>query len=286
MNNRNLKRQDAFQFQFNGYSFAIHSRFIKVESMSQTVIELENVTIELGGDTILKDVSMKVFEHETIVLIGPSGGGKTVLIKTMAGLYEPSNGFVRCYGHDWKSLSLIGRHDLAQKVGMQFQKSALFDDLTSFENVAYPLREHFNLPESEIEHRVMSCLKSVNLEKTRDQYAHELSGGMRLRLGVARAIALKPEILFLDDPTAGLDPVYSDEMASLILNLKKEISATLIVVTHDMSRAYQFAGRIFLVANQDVLETGSVEQTANHPDPRVQQFIHGRIQGPLSLKNI
>jgi phospholipid/cholesterol/gamma-HCH transport system ATP-binding protein len=254
--------------------------------MNTPVLELENVTIELGYEVILENINLKVQEHETIVLIGPSGGGKTVLLKTMAGLFEPTTGHVRCYGQDWNSLSVVGRHDLARKVGVQFQKGALFDDLNAFDNVAYPLREHLKLSEEQVTERVNECLKAVNLEKAGHLQAHEMSGGMRLRLGVARAIALKPEILFLDDPTAGLDPLYSDEMAELILKLKSGINATLIIVTHDLARAYQFAGRIFLVANKSAFETGSAEQTKNHPDPKVQQFIHGRASGPLSLKEV
>ncbi|MFN8847583.1 MAG: ABC transporter ATP-binding protein [Bdellovibrionales bacterium] len=250
--------------------------------MENPIIELKSVTVELGEEVILKDVNLRVYPNETIVLIGPSGGGKTVLLKTMAGLFEPVQGEVFCYGHKWADLSLQGRHDLARHVGVQFQKGALFDDMNAFDNVAYPLREHTQLSEEEIKTRVMDCLKAVRLDKAADLEPHEMSGGMRLRLGVARAIALKPEILFMDDPTAGLDPVNSDEVAQVILDLKEQISATLIVVTHDMMRAYQFAGRIFLVAQTAVLETGSAEETEKHTDLRVQQFLHGWQKGPLT----
>lgn len=251
--------------------------------MADPVIELKNVTVELGEEVILKEINLQVFPMETIVLIGPSGGGKTVLLKTMAGLFEPKQGTVSCYGVKWSDLSLAGRHDLARHVGVQFQKGALFDDMSAFENVAYPLREHTKMTEGEVSLRVMECLKAVRLEKAAELEAHEMSGGMRLRLGIARAIALKPEILFMDDPTAGLDPVNSDEIAQMIIDLKKQISATLIVVTHDISRAYQFAGRIFLVAQQQVIETGSAEETQKHTDPRVQQFLHGWQKGPLTM---
>lgn len=250
--------------------------------MSKVILEAQNATIELGGEVILDRINLSILEHDTIVLIGPSGSGKTVLLKALAGLYETSQGSITCYGHEWKNLSVVGRHDLAQKVGMQFQKAALFDELNTFENVAYPLREHFKLPEDEIQEKVQASLRAVNLENAQQLYSHELSGGMRLRLGVARAIVMRPEILFMDDPTAGLDPISSDEMADLILRLKKEIGATLVVVTHDILRAYQFAGRIFLVADKGILETGSADQTKAHPDARVQQFINGRLHGPLS----
>lgn len=250
--------------------------------MERAIIELDKVTIQFDEEIILNQVSLKIFKDDTIVIIGPSGGGKSVLLKTMAGVYAPSEGRVTCYGHEWQHLSMTEKHDVAKHIGVQFQKSALFDNLTAFENVAFPLREHTSMNESDIEKRVMECLTSVGLEKARNLATYEMSGGMQQRLGIARAISLKPEILFLDDPTAGLDPVNSDNMAELILNLKKDVGSTLIVATHDIARAYQFAGRIFLVANKSVIETGSASETQNHSDPRVQQFIHGWQSGPLT----
>lgn len=263
---------------FNSYLYQPCYNFF----MNDPVIELSNVMVQFDSEVVLDHVNLQVFKDDTIVIIGPSGGGKSVLIKTMAGIFLPTQGTVSCYGHEWKKLSMTEKHNVAKQIGVQFQKSALFDDLTAFENVAFPLREHTTLNEDDIEKRVMECLESVGLEKARNLIPHEMSGGMRQRLGIARAIALKPEILFLDDPTAGLDPVNSDNMADLILNLKKEVGATLIVATHDIARAYQFAGRIFLVAKKTVLETGSAEETLASKDPRVQQFIHGRLEGPLT----
>lgn len=251
--------------------------------MDSPVLELQNVTVQFDDKPILENVSLKVFPGETIVLVGQSGAGKTVLLKTMAGVYEPIRGKVLCHGHSWSSLDVIGKHELAKTVGMQFQKSALFDDLTAFENVAFPMREHGENSEEHIKQKVTASLKSLNLEKASHLYPHEMSGGMRQRLGIARAIVLKPEILFMDDPTAGLDPLNSDQTAELILNLKQQIGCTLIIITHDMLRAYQMAGRIILVADRTIIEAGSAEQTQNHSDPRVQQFIHGLLTGPLKL---
>jgi phospholipid/cholesterol/gamma-HCH transport system ATP-binding protein len=175
----------------------------------------------------------------------------------------------------------MGKHELLAKVGMQFQKTALFDEINAFENVAYPLREHTQLSEEQIKVRVLDCLNKVDLTKAQSMNVHELSGGMKLRLSIARAIATRPEILFLDDPTAGLDPINADNMVELILSIKKEFGSTLIVATHDLNIAYQLAGRIFLIANKEVLETGGAHATQNHPDPRVQQFVKHRLQGPL-----
>ena len=246
------------------------------------IIEVKDVTIELGGDVILHDVNLEIFEGDSVVFIGPSGGGKTVLLKALAGLYEPSKGFVKCRDQKWSDMSILKKHDFARILGMQFQKGALFDDLNTIDNVKYALREHTQLSETEIETRALECLRKVNLEKAQQLQPHELSGGMRLRLGVARSLALNPQIIFMDDPTAGLDPVSSDEMAKLILDIKTQMKATLVIVTHDIMRAYQFAGRIFLVADKTILECGTADQTRNHQDPRIQQFIHGWVKGPLT----
>ncbi|MGZ5278419.1 MAG: ABC transporter ATP-binding protein [Pseudobdellovibrionaceae bacterium] len=250
--------------------------------MAEALIELVDVTIALGGEIILQDVNIKIYPKETIVLIGLSGSGKTVLLKTLAGLYNPLKGEIRIYGQNWPELSVSQKHDLASHVGVQFQKGALFDELDGFANVAYPLREHTKLTEEEIKTRVLECLRAVDLEKAQHLQVHEMSGGMRQRLGIARAIALKPDILFMDDPTAGLDPINSDNMADMILKLKNDLDTTLIVVTHDLMRAFQFAGRIFFVGTHHVLETGSAEQTQKHPDPRVQQYLQGKLTGPLT----
>lgn len=246
------------------------------------IIQLVDVTVELGGDTILKNINLSVLRGDTMVIIGPSGSGKSVLIKTMAGVIAPKIGHVYCEGEDWQNLQSEEKRKLAQHIGVQFQQNALFDSMNTFDNVAFPLREHFpNLSEKEVAQQVQACLESVDLWSARNLLPHELSGGMQHRLGVARAIALNPNIVFYDDPTAGLDPINSDKMVELIMSLKKRHNSTLVVVTHDISRAYQMAGRIFLVANREVLETGSAEKTKNHPDPRVQQFIKGEMQGPL-----
>jgi phospholipid/cholesterol/gamma-HCH transport system ATP-binding protein len=252
------------------------------DKMKKPLIEAKNVSVILNYELILQNVNLEVFKGDTIVLIGPSGSGKTVLLKTLAGIYPPAEGYVKCHDLKWADMSLQVRHDFAKVLGMQFQKGALFDDLSTIDNLKYVLREHTTLSEPEIETRSLECLRMVNLEHARNLAPHELSGGMKLRLGVARALVLRPEIIFLDDPTAGLDPVSSDEMAKLILDIKQQIQATMVIVTHDISRAYQFAGRIFLVAGKTLFETGSASQTQNNSDPRIQQFLHGWIKGPLT----
>ena len=248
----------------------------------QHILKLDKVTVELGGDIILNEISMNVLPQETIVLVGPSGGGKTVLLKTLAGIIAPKSGHVFCEGEDWQNLQTEDKRRLAREVGVQFQKSGLFDSMSTFDNVAFPLREHFpDMPASEVEERVRTCLTDVDLWEARRLQPFELSGGMQLRLGVARALAMEPKIIFYDDPTAGLDPVNTDKMLKLIIELKEKNESTLIVTTHSMDIAYHLAGRIFLVCNQEIIECGGAEETKKHPEPRVQQFIHGRLEGPL-----
>jgi phospholipid/cholesterol/gamma-HCH transport system ATP-binding protein len=266
-----------------------HSSFSegKTQQDRLPILELQNVTIELGRQTILKNISLKVFPGDTLVIIGPSGGGKTVLLKTLAGLFLPISGRSLCMGVAWADRDQNSKHELASKIGMQFQRSALFDELTAFENIDFVLKEHTTLDTEARKARIHECLKAVGLDKYQDYREHQLSGGMKQRVGIARSIAVEPAILFMDDPTAGLDPINADDVANLILELKNRISATLVVVTHDISRAFQFAsesGRIVLVAEKGLLETGAASQTLNSKDPLVQQFIHGSLSGPLKLE--
>lgn len=248
-----------------------------------SVIELKNVTVGFGEENILENVNLDLLQGETLVIIGPSGAGKTVLLKTMAGVYDPKMGQVLCEGSDWKNLPSEKRRAMAQHIGVQFQKNALFDSISAFENVAFPLREYDVLDEAEINKRVQKCLEDVNLWKFKDMMPHELSGGMRQRVSIARAMATNPSIIFFDDPTAGLDPINAEKMADLMIELKNKNKATMVVVTHDISVALYLAGRIVMVVDKQVIETGSADQTIKSTDPRVQQFIHGRLKGPIKM---
>nr|BFD62080.1 ABC transporter ATP-binding protein [Bdellovibrio sp. HM001] len=249
--------------------------------MNHPAIKLDHVTIVLGGEVVLSDVSLEVERGETLVIIGPSGAGKTVLLKTMAGIYKPQHGHVYCEGEDWQDLQSEEKIRLARKIGMQFQKSALFDSMNAYENVAFPLREHTSMTEDEIEVRVRECLADVGLSQAQNMMPHELSGGMKQRLGIARSLALHPEIIFYDDPTAGLDPINTDILLDLILNLKREHGSTIIMVTHSLVCAYKMADRIVLVGNKQVIMAGTPEQTRQSSHPLVHQFVEGIMEGPL-----
>lgn len=249
--------------------------------MDHPAIKLDHVTIELGGEVVLNNVSLEVHHGETLVIVGPSGAGKTVLLKTMAGIYKPLKGHVYCEGEDWQDLQSEEKIRLARKIGMQFQKSALFDSMTAFENVAFPLREHTSMNEQDIEARVRECLAEVGLSQAQNMMPHELSGGMKQRLGIARSLALHPEIIFYDDPTAGLDPINTDILLDLILNLKKEHASTIIMVTHSLLCAYKMADRIVLVGNKQVIVAGTADEAQHSSHPLVRQFVEGIMEGPL-----
>ncbi|MCB0342010.1 MAG: ATP-binding cassette domain-containing protein [Pseudobdellovibrionaceae bacterium] len=250
--------------------------------MTTPVIELQNVTIELGGQIILEDISLQVMPGECLVVVGPSGQGKTVLLKTIVGIYKPKTGRVFINGQDLNSFTQREKRELARRVGMLFQQNALFDSLTAVENVAFPIREHTTMSDVDVVFKSAYFLKAVGLEDSAFKYPHELSGGMQRRLGIARALALDPDIVLYDDPTAGQDPIRSDNMAQLILKLKQSNNGTIVVVTNDMFVAYEMADRIIMVTQRQIIDTGTVEQTKSCPEPRVQQFINGQLTGPLT----
>ncbi len=245
------------------------------------LIELHNVTVSFGKETILKNVNLSVEAGENLCIVGPSGHGKSVLLKTIAGLIDPTEGEVRIEGKSWTSLRGADRFLTLKKFGMLFQKNALFDSLKVGENIAFPLRETTDLPETEIQTKVTSFLHAVGISHAVDLFPDEISGGMQKRLGIARALALNPEIILYDDPTAGLDPITSRKIIDLIIQLQKENNSTVVAITNDMNRAYQMANRIIMTIQKEVLNLGTVEQAKNNNDPRVHQFLRGSSQGPL-----
>lgn len=252
--------------------------------MAAAEIELRDVGISFDGRPLLSNVNLSIAKGESFVLIGPSGEGKTVLLKLMAGLLVPTEGQVLIEGNDLRSLKGKNRNVLMRKIGMLFQKNALFDSLTCSENIAFPLRETTDLSEVRIGEKIDFFLEAVGIAHAKELYPDEISGGMQKRLGIARALALAPEIVFYDDPTAGLDPITSRKIVELILKLKEENESTVVTITNDMSRAYQLADRLGMVVDGRLIVTGPVAATKTFPDERVQQFISGSLKGPLMKK--
>lgn len=245
-------------------------------------MKLQEVEVAFGPLVVLQDVSIAVTKGEALVLMGPSGQGKTTLLKVMAGLITPRKGKVFVNEQDWSTLSDTESFEALTKLGMLFQKNALFDSFTCGENIAFPLRETTALSSHEINEKVDFFLDAVGISHAKNLYPDEISGGMQKRLGIARALALSPEIIFYDDPTAGLDPITSRKIIELIKHLQRENGSTVVAITNDVNRAYQMADRMAFVMDHRVIVTGSPEETQKHTDPRVQQFIRGDLRGPLT----
>lgn len=250
--------------------------------MKPKVMEARRVSVSFEDVTVLQNVDLEVLEGECFVLVGPSGQGKTTMLKTLAGLIDPQDGEVIIQNKNWKDIDGSERLELLKKVGMLFQKNALFDSFTCGDNIAFPLRETTSLSSSEIEQKVETYLEAVGIPHAKNLYPDEISGGMQKRLGIARALALRPSIIFYDDPTAGLDPITSRKIIDLILQLRAEDRSTVVAVTNDMNRAFQLADRIGMLVDGELIITGTPEETKRHQDPRVHQFIRGQLEGPLT----
>jgi phospholipid/cholesterol/gamma-HCH transport system ATP-binding protein len=251
------------------------------------MIELTQITHRFDEEKILlNDVNLAMRRGESFVLVGPSGHGKSTLLKMMGGLIEPQRGEIKIEGVNLYNCSHDERVRVMNKIGMLFQKNALFDSLTVGENLAFPLREATSLREDEIQIKVKKYLSDVELLHAIDLFPDEISGGMQKRVGIARALILDPEIIFYDDPTAGLDPITSRLIVDLILKLNKQLHATTVSITNDMNRAFQMADRIAVLMDQKMVITGSVEETKNFKDKHIQNFINGVFEGDSGDQNV
>lgn len=249
--------------------------------MTSAVIQGVNLSLSFGSPRIFHNLNVVIEPGEAFVLVGPSGQGKSSLLKMMAGLLKPTRGQILIRGQDFYAMTEEEKHPLLLKMGMLFQKNALFDSMTVEENVLFPLREGSGESDVECQQRVSHYLEAVGLSASKTLYPSEISGGMQKRLGIARALALHPEIIFYDDPTAGLDPMTSRKIVDLIISMQKEYGSTVVAVTNEMARAYQLADRIAFLFEGELLITGSHEQTLRNQDPRVFQFVRGLTEGPL-----
>ena len=245
------------------------------------MIEIQELTKSFDDHAVLKGATLTIQQGETMVVIGRSGGGKSVLLKHIIGLMKPDRGSVLVDGVDVTTLSGRGLDEMRKKFGMLFQGAALFDSMTVGENVGFALRAHTDMAPEAIRQRVQECLALVGLEGIEDVAPAELSGGMRKRVGLARAIAMHPEIVLYDEPTTGVDPIMADVIDKLIIALRDQLHVTSVVVTHDMRSAYHVADRIAMLYNGAILEVGTADQIQQSSNPVVQQFVHGRAEGPI-----
>jgi len=249
------------------------------------MIQLDDVYKSFGAKSVLSGFSLEVREGETMVIIGYSGTGKSVAIKHIVGLLEPDKGRVFVDGLEVAKLSRRDLYALRARIGYVFQFSALFDSMTVAENVAMGLRKMGTLTPGEIDTRVQEALDLVDLPETGSVLPIELSGGMRKRVGIARAIALHPKYLLYDEPTTGLDPVTSAVIDEMMVRMRDKLGVTSIVITHDMRSAYRVGTRIAMLFEGRVRWVGTVDEIKNTDDPVVRQFIEGRASpvpaGPL-----
>ena len=237
------------------------------------MIRLKNVSKRFGEKVALKDISLTIEKGETIAIIGGSGSGKSTLLRLMIGLDRPSGGEIHIGGDNITAMSENVLDRVRLRMGMVFQYSALFDSMSVVENVAFGLREHTDKGDDEIRHIVAEKLKLVGLPGVEEMMPQELSGGMKKRVGLARAIATDPEIIFYDEPSSGLDPIMTAKIDELIIDMQRKLDVTSVVVTHDMVSASRIADRIAMIYDGELIAVDTVERFQNIADERVQAFF-------------
>jgi phospholipid/cholesterol/gamma-HCH transport system ATP-binding protein len=239
----------------------------------EPMISVRDLHVKYGTTEILHGVSFDVRRGETLVIMGGSGSGKSTLVRTLIGLEKPSSGHVLIKGKDVAAIGEAELDEVRKKIGMSFQGGALFGSMSVGENVGLPLREHTKLEDSTIEIMVRLKLEQVGLEGFEYYMPSQLSGGMRKRAAVARALAMDPEILFFDEPSAGLDPIIAAGIDQLILELKRAFHMTILVVTHELASAFLIADRIVLIDRGNILAIGTTAEMQSSTEPRVRQFL-------------
>ena len=246
------------------------------------MIQVIDLYKSFGAKPVLRGVNLKIGAGETTVIIGQSGSGKSVLLKHIIGMLKPDSGKVLVEGVDITAAGPRERPGILRKFGMLFQGAALFDSLSVGENVAFGLRRYTQHKKKEIEAIVSESLEKVGLRGVEGLMPHELSGGMKKRVGLARAIAYKPQIILYDEPSTGIDPIRADSINDLINQMKRDLGVTSVVITHDMVSCYKVADRIGMLYNGSVIETGTPAEIQATANPVVRQFITGRAAGPIT----
>ena len=241
----------------------------------EPMIELKNVSMSFNGRRILNDVSLQIQPGEILVVIGPSGAGKSTLLRLMIGLLKPTAGEIWVDGKEISHLDEEDLNKIRRNMGMVFQYSALFDSMTVGDNVAFGIRQHTDMPEEQISRVIRRTLRMVGLMGKENAMPSELSGGMKKRVSLARAIAINPKIVLYDEPTSGLDPVMSSTINRLILSTRRILGVTAVVVTHDMDSAFAIADRIAMMYDEKIIEVGTPDELRQSSNPLVQKFIYG-----------
>ncbi|MFH0809437.1 MAG: ABC transporter ATP-binding protein [Pseudomonadota bacterium] len=245
------------------------------------MIELIDLNKKFGNLVIFKDLRFTIPSGRITSVLGRSGGGKSVLLKHIIGLLKPDSGRILVDGQDIVTMNDHHLNDIRRRFGMLFQEAALFDSMNVGENVAFPLREHTDLTEEEIQERVQEKLGQVGLPGIEDKMPSELSGGMRKRVGLARAIALDPEIILFDEPTTGLDPITSSVINHLIADTQRRLNATCVIISHDIEAVFAISDRVAMLYEGKIEAEGGVEEMRTSDNPVVRQFISGSFEGPI-----
>jgi phospholipid/cholesterol/gamma-HCH transport system ATP-binding protein len=246
------------------------------------MIEIINLCKSFNGHKVLDNVNLRINNGDTTVIIGRSGTGKSVLLKHIIGLLKPDSGHILIDGKDVAKMDEKELNSMRLKFGMLFQGAALFDSMNVFDNVAFGLNEHTNTPMKDKVKRVSECLSLVGLKDIEEKKPSELSGGMKKRVGLARAICMKPRILLYDEPTTGVDPIMGDAINDLIVELHNKLKVTSIAVTHDMASAYKIGDKIAMLYNGSIRAEGTPDEIKNTKDPILRQFITGASKGPIT----
>ena len=243
------------------------------KSTSDTPIEIKDLHKSFGQQVVLNGISLTVGQGETVALLGRSGTGKSVLLKLLIGLQQPDSGTIQIHGRKIIGLSVEDLNEVRKKVGFLFQQAALYDSLTIEGNVAFPLARHTKMSRQQRAEKARDLLKSVGMDGHFDKLPSEISGGMQKRVGLARALALDPDILLFDEPTAGLDPITASEIDDLIVNLRKERNMSSLVVTHDIHGARTFSDRMILMREGSIVAQGTAQELEKNHDSFVTQFL-------------
>jgi phospholipid/cholesterol/gamma-HCH transport system ATP-binding protein len=241
----------------------------------EPMIELKNVSMAFKEHKVLDNLNLQVLPGEILVVIGPSGSGKSTLLRLMIGLLKPTSGEIWVDGQEISQLDEDKLNKIRRNMGMVFQYSALFDSMTVGENVAFGIRQHTKMPEDEILRVIRRTLRMVGLMGKENVMPNELSGGMKKRVSLARAIAINPKIVLYDEPTSGLDPVMASTINRLIVSTRRIMGVTAVVVTHDMDSAFTIADRIAMMYDEKIIEIGTPDEFRQSSNPLVQQFIYG-----------
>ena len=245
------------------------------------MIKIVNLYKSFGQNKVLQGVDLTIERGETIVIIGQSGSGKSVLVKHLIGIIKPDRGNIFVDGVEIVNLKEDELHKIRRKFGMLFQGAALFDSMTVAQNVSFGLERYTDYLPGKIQEVVEESLAKVGLKGVENLMPHELSGGMKKRVGLARAIAYWPEIILYDEPSTGIDPIRADAIINLIDRMKKELKVTSVIITHDMTSSYKVADRIAMLYGGKIIEIGTPEEIKRSENQVVQQFIHGQAEGPI-----